>query len=161
MDLSDLKTYSEILRNILTSSGVFIGGIWTYFKFIKGRIHSPKIETQLESKMMTGESNKNLLCGDVIIKNVGNTIILPEKVEIKIEGIQTNETDIILKIIKSDFDILDFNNKPESNTGQYYVDPFEFSSRYFDCLIGNEFRAILVTVTINYNVKRTLKEVEL
>lgn len=154
MDLSDFKTYSEILKNLITSSGIIIGGIWTYYKFFKGRIHTPKIESQLNSMLIINGSDKHLLCSNVLIKNLGSTIILPEKVEIKIEGVKTNEKEAIRSIIKSDLDILNYYNESESINGQFYIDPYEFSSRYFDCIIETGFRAILVTVTIDYNKKR-------
>lgn len=40
----DVKTAADVTSNIITSAAVLVGGIWAYFKFIKGRTFAHRAE---------------------------------------------------------------------------------------------------------------------
>lgn len=66
----DLKTTADTVHNIVTSSAVIIGGVWVYFKFIRGRTFAHRGELQVSPVL---ESNGNSLHLSVTIrfKNTG------------------------------------------------------------------------------------------
>jgi hypothetical protein len=48
-----LEAFSEIVYNFTTSGAVVIGGVWAYFKFVRGRTFSHRAEL---SVIATAES---------------------------------------------------------------------------------------------------------
>jgi hypothetical protein len=47
----DLKTSTDVVNNIVTSSAVVIGGIWAYLKFIRGRTFAYRAELGISSSL--------------------------------------------------------------------------------------------------------------
>jgi hypothetical protein len=48
--LSKLQKVFDILLNITSGAAVVIGGIWTYYRFIKGRTFAPKLEPKISGE---------------------------------------------------------------------------------------------------------------
>jgi hypothetical protein len=66
----DLNTITGAVDNIVTSTAVVIGGIWAYFKFIRGRTfaHRAELDVSLSLERTVGPT---YLCAIVTVKNTG------------------------------------------------------------------------------------------
>ena len=62
--------FLKIIESLLTSLAIVIGGIWAYYKFIKGRLFKPKLELSIKSQIECYKTYKELLM-DYKIVNVG------------------------------------------------------------------------------------------
>jgi hypothetical protein len=74
----DIKTITEVVDNIVTSGAVVIGGIWAYFKFIRGRTfaHRAELNSTVALERTVGRS---YLCVTVSLKNTGLSKLPLEK----------------------------------------------------------------------------------
>jgi hypothetical protein len=69
-DTVGLQEATATVYNIVTSSAVVIGGVWAYFKFVRGRTFAHRAE--LSVSMSLGRSAGGLyLCVTVVLKNTG------------------------------------------------------------------------------------------
>lgn len=66
----DLKTITEIVDNIVTSGAIIIGGVWAYFKFIRGRTFAHRAELDV-SLSLERSPGLPYLCATVSLKNTG------------------------------------------------------------------------------------------
>jgi hypothetical protein len=66
----DLKTASDVVHNIVTSSAVVIGGIWAYFKFVRGRTFARRAELNT-SPMLEQGAGSLYLSVTITLKNTG------------------------------------------------------------------------------------------
>jgi hypothetical protein len=66
----DLKTSTEVISNIATSSAIVVGGIWAYFKFIRGRVFARRAELQVAAAIEKGVGAEYLTIA-VTLKNTG------------------------------------------------------------------------------------------
>jgi hypothetical protein len=48
MELNDLTKIGDLIEGILTSSGILIGAIWAYQKFVRTREKHPKVQFGLD-----------------------------------------------------------------------------------------------------------------
>lgn len=71
---------SNALQNIGTLVALIVGGIWTYYLFIKGRVLKPRLELDVSGEII-GIDSKKYIRITVTLKNVGSS-----KVEITREG---------------------------------------------------------------------------
>lgn len=63
----------------------------------------------------------------------------------------------ITKNILSEENILPF--KTNNTSGEYYIEPYEYSSRIINCIISKEFLMIFITITMNYNKSRQTQRI--
>jgi hypothetical protein len=49
VSLESWKTVAEIVQAAITSVAVLLGGIWAYFKLVKGRTFRPRVETGIDA----------------------------------------------------------------------------------------------------------------
>ena len=66
----DVNTITGVADNIVTSAAVVIGGIWVYFKFIRGRTFADRAELDV-SLSLERTVGPMYLCATVTIKNTG------------------------------------------------------------------------------------------
>jgi hypothetical protein len=68
--LDNMKAIVDIIGTAVTAAAVVIGGIWAYFRFVKGRTYRPRLEPGLsgEWRLIDG---KCLLQARVTVKNIG------------------------------------------------------------------------------------------
>jgi hypothetical protein len=66
----DAKTATEVASNIVTSAAVTIGGIWAYFKFIRGRTFARRAELNVSSTLKQNAKSMHLSV-TVTLKNAG------------------------------------------------------------------------------------------
>lgn len=68
--LNDLETIVNIIGNAVTALAIIVGGVWAYFRFVKGRTYRMRAEVQLSGGWSTIDS-ANVLHARVSIKNIG------------------------------------------------------------------------------------------
>jgi hypothetical protein len=66
----DLKTATDVANNIVTSCAVLIGGVWAYFKFIRGRTFAHRAELNV-SPSLERSADALYLSVTVTLKNTG------------------------------------------------------------------------------------------
>ena len=64
------KAVVDIAQGAMTTVAIVVGAIWAYFKVLKGRVYTRRLEPALEGTMVMGSSHK-LLVVRLAIKNVG------------------------------------------------------------------------------------------
>jgi hypothetical protein len=68
--LDTVKTVVDVIGTAVTALAVIIGGIWAYFKFVKGRTYRPRLESDLSGEWRLVEG-KQLLQARITAKNLG------------------------------------------------------------------------------------------
>jgi hypothetical protein len=88
--LSTTKTVVDIINTSVTALAIVVGGIWAYFKFVKGRTYRMRTQTNLsgEWRLLNG---RHLLHVQITVKNIGAS-----KVKLTQEG-----TGLRVKILPS------------------------------------------------------------
>ena len=71
MPLEDVKTVADIGQALVTTVGFVIAGIWTYFRFIKGREFRPHVEITVDADWL-GEAGELGLRLRIELKNIGS-----------------------------------------------------------------------------------------
>ena len=66
----DLKDAAETANNIIASAAIIVGGIWAYFKFIRGRTFARRAELNVSSSVEMSARSSFLLV-TVKLKNTG------------------------------------------------------------------------------------------
>jgi hypothetical protein len=66
----DLKTATDVVDNIVTSSAVVIGGVWAYFKFVRGRTFARRAELDI-SPALEQSADSLYLAVTITLKNTG------------------------------------------------------------------------------------------
>src|SRR5512132_4173741 len=72
--LDDIDTIVGIVGTAITALAVIIGGIWAYFKFVKGRTYRPRLEVGLfgQWRIING---RPLLQARLTVKNIGASVV--------------------------------------------------------------------------------------
>jgi|SRR5689334_10893813 len=69
---ADWYKTSELLRNIAMIAGFIVGGVWTYYLFIKGRVLKPRLEPKVRGEIVTIDTKKYVRAL-LELKNVGSS----------------------------------------------------------------------------------------
>ena len=72
--LDNAKTVIDIVGTSVTAAALVIGGIWAYFKFVKGRTYRPRLEIHLFGQWRLIDT-KHLLQARISVKNIGASIV--------------------------------------------------------------------------------------
>jgi hypothetical protein len=75
------KDIVGVLKDAITAAAIVLGGIWTYFNFIKGRIYRPRLEPGICGKVFR-ENGITFVISKAELKNIGLS-----KVDIKQMGL--------------------------------------------------------------------------
>lgn len=69
-----LPWYQEVtkLKDLVTALGIFIGGLFAYYKFVKGRVFKSRLELKVSGKIIT-QGARRILIASAQIKNKGLT----------------------------------------------------------------------------------------
>ena len=80
-----MKDIVSVLKDVITAAAIVLGGIWTYFNFIKGRIYRPRLEPAVSGKIFEDAGVtfvivrarlKNIGLSKIDIKQVGLAIMI-------------------------------------------------------------------------------------
>lgn len=74
--LDNTKTVFDIVQAGVTTIAIVVGGIWAYFKFVKGRTFKPRIQVELSGQWRDVRENghirkSKLLHVRIRVKNIG------------------------------------------------------------------------------------------
>lgn len=71
-----LPWYKDItkFKDLLTAVGILIGGVFAYYKFVKGRVFKSRLELKVSGKVIT-QKQKRLLVASAQIKNTGLSVV--------------------------------------------------------------------------------------
>lgn len=67
------RTFSN-LEKLATISGIIVGGLWAYFKFFRGRVFVPRLDTEL-SATLSQRAQGDLIIARLKLKNVGLSLV--------------------------------------------------------------------------------------
>lgn len=70
MGLDEWKTLTDILGTVVTAVAVIVGGLWAYFRLIKGRTFRPHVEVGVSAQWLGREGELGLKIS-VQLKNIG------------------------------------------------------------------------------------------
>jgi hypothetical protein len=68
--LDNIKTVVDIIGTSVTAIAVILGGIWAYFKFVKGRTYRPRLGVGLTGQWRLVDG-RHLLHARITVKNIG------------------------------------------------------------------------------------------
>jgi len=71
MCIETLAKLSGILRDVSTATAFLVGGIWAYYKFIKGRVFKPKIEIDIKCTSYNQKAGIFIINSELFVKNLG------------------------------------------------------------------------------------------
>jgi len=74
VSLASAQTWIDIIGPIITAVVAVLGGIFAYFKFVRGRIFRPRIDINMSAQWVKSDE-KNLLLGRIEVKNIGTSKI--------------------------------------------------------------------------------------
>jgi hypothetical protein len=72
--LDNVKSVVDIIGTSVTAVALIIGGIWAYFKFVKGRTYRPRLEVELSGQWRLIDG-KHLLQAHISVKNIGASVV--------------------------------------------------------------------------------------
>jgi len=87
IELSDIKTLFEVFESSATIIALFIGGLWTYKNFIRGRIDQPQLSIKIEASDREIPDGKILLSLNINLHNTGKVLIKLREETIRIQRI--------------------------------------------------------------------------
>jgi hypothetical protein len=70
--LDNLKTVVDIIETIVAGAAIVVGGIWAYFKFVKGRTLRPHLEVNMFGQWQEIDQ-RHLLQARIRVKNIGTS----------------------------------------------------------------------------------------
>jgi hypothetical protein len=68
--LDNLKTVVDIIGTVVTAAAVILGGMWAYFKFVKGRTYRPRLGVRLTGHWRPVDG-RHLLHARITVENIG------------------------------------------------------------------------------------------
>lgn len=156
MKLTDWQLLSEIARNAVLAGGVLIGSIWTYYKFVKGRLFSPKITLGIKVALNPIGGEETLVGCEVSLRNIGAIQLRPSKCTVSVNGHSISEGIVSETTVQQTQDVLAFS--PADSAGEYYIDPGESSFRSVTFPVPSGVHLLNVQVMVEYNdIHRTAR----
>jgi hypothetical protein len=74
LKLSDVKDVVSLLGTATTMLAVIVGGLWAYFKFVRGRTYRPRLSVRMLAQWRLVDG-RHLLHARVIVKNIGASVV--------------------------------------------------------------------------------------
>jgi hypothetical protein len=68
--LDNVKTVVDIIGTAVTAAAVILGGIWAYFKYVKGRTYRPRLGVGLAGQWRLVDGRR-LLHAHITVENIG------------------------------------------------------------------------------------------
>lgn len=131
MSTQDFKEVAQAVQSMATTLGLLLAGMWSYYKFVKGRILAPKLDVELESKVIRSESSF-LFAATIRFKNISSVRILPEVYRVDLDGLRVDGGSLIIENLMSTDNLL-----PASVGRQVYnyIEPGESDLEHI-CMCG-------------------------
>ena len=87
MSLSDTKTIAEIIESFVTVAALVIGGVWTYFLFVRNRLGLPQVQIAITPQEVLLPDGKRLIHAALSVKNLGNVILKSDYAELRLRSV--------------------------------------------------------------------------
>jgi hypothetical protein len=75
---SDIQTVVGLLGTTVTAMAVLVGGLWAYFKFLRGRTCRPRLSVKMLAQWRP-VNERHLLHTRIIVKNIGASVVTPRQ----------------------------------------------------------------------------------
>ena len=147
MCLEDFKTISEIFNNIVLGISIVIGGIWGYFKFVKGRLFAPKIDLSLDFQITEISDENYYAIMNLKVKNIGNIRIIPSGYKIDLYGVKLDDSELIFEEIASHDILLEKEQK-------WHIEPDVVAGSLIQQLVPKEFHVLQAEIIFTHSVDR-------
>jgi hypothetical protein len=72
--LGDIQSVVGIVGTVVTAVALTVGGLWAYFKFVKGRTYRPRLEVGMSGQWRQLEG-VDLLHARITVRNIGNSVV--------------------------------------------------------------------------------------
>ncbi len=72
--LGDIQSVVGIVGTVVTAVALAVGGLWAYFKFVKGRTYRPRLEVEMSGQWRQLDG-MDLLHARVTVRNIGNSAV--------------------------------------------------------------------------------------
>lgn len=146
LDLQKIKTATEIINNVVIAAGVIAGGIWAYYKFARGRLFAPRIDLRLSQHIVVEDDHHFVIFVEVQIENIGSIRVLPQICYIEASGVQVGDNGVTEH--KISFSKI---KSPAKWDVLWYIEPGEVDFRAESILVPKDFRALVISVIVDYN----------
>ncbi len=98
MSLEDCKIIAETLQGFFTSAAIVLGGIWTYFLFVKNRSKYPIINTNITYSKFSVTNGKLLIHVAVKLENHGLVLLQSDKAELRLRQVRPLPEDVLSNV---------------------------------------------------------------
>jgi hypothetical protein len=68
------KDVADTVQSFVTAAGIVVGGVFTYFKFIKDRVYRPRVALDLQGRLIEPTSGDCFLVCRATVENKGGSI---------------------------------------------------------------------------------------
>jgi hypothetical protein len=82
-NLATAKTVAEIAEKTLTALGIFVGAVWAYYKYVRGRTFRNRLEMSISGTYTEGVPNlvltielKNIGASDIHLRQQGTAAVI-------------------------------------------------------------------------------------
>jgi hypothetical protein len=75
---SDVQTGVSLLGTTTTVLAVVVGGLWAYFKFLRGRTYRPRLSVGMEARWCL-VNERHLVHARITVKNIGVSVVTPRQ----------------------------------------------------------------------------------
>ncbi len=86
MTVSTVRDIVDIVKNAMEMSAICIGGLWTYYHFVKGRVFRPRMTLSLKAHSASMLPSEYIVCS-VQVSNIGLSQIRLSQADIAIWSI--------------------------------------------------------------------------
>ncbi|QQS34737.1 MAG: hypothetical protein IPM56_10735 [Ignavibacteriales bacterium] len=100
-----MADFLDIVSKIVTVSAILTGGVWAYYKYIKGRLFYPRIELQINGELKIINSFPHLML-NYQVKNIGLSKVDLDKEASGIRVMKYNPPDDSLEIESADWKLI-------------------------------------------------------
>lgn len=146
---SSIKGTVDIAQSVIGICALLVGGAWTYYRFIRGRLFSPKIELSMTHVVgMSSDPDHYIVFCEICVKNVGLIQLRLGPSAAKCFSLESTDKLIETSVFEKS-DIVRYEDDPPE--GDYYVDPGESTYRQFRFLAPARPPLLLVSVRLMYN----------
>ncbi len=159
MDITPIQNWTTLIKDIITVIAIVTGGLWTYLRFIKGRLCFPQAKLIHEISEVALEESKILVRVTLIVKNIGNTLISIPKCETRIQQIKPLPSELLGKLATNDIYIdkyaeIKWSTIDNRTVGiKSEIEPNETDEFVFDFVIDKSIETIIIYTYVE-NIKK-------
>jgi len=166
MSLDEIKIAFEIIQSLSTTVAIIVGGIWTYFLFIKNRLNYPTVKIKIQPQKILLPNKKYLIHVKVVIENASKIILKSKYAKLRLRSVVPLPPDVE-ELVNKDFDpIHEGQNRVvwpliaarewQWGVDRFEIEPSEEGTLHTDFIISGEISVIELYVFINNAKKRDI-----